>query len=80
MSQKGNALQAQEDLKARLTAREIEVLKLVGEGHSTKNIADSLGISFKTAACHRCRLMAKVGVHDSVSLVRWAIREGVIEP
>jgi DNA-binding NarL/FixJ family response regulator len=74
-----NAVQSQYGLRVPLTAREIEVLMLVAEGHSTKQIADSLGIAFRTAACHRCRVMAKVGVHESVSLVRWAIRKGIID-
>src|SRR5262249_40415560 len=63
-----------------LTAREIQVLKIVADGHSTKQIAKMLGISFKTAACHRSRLLAKAGVHESVSLLRWAIRQGIVNP
>lgn len=63
-----------------LTPREVQVLKLIAEGQSTKRIADILGVTFKTAACHRSRLLAKVGVHESVSLVRWAIRQGIVVP
>ena len=63
-----------------LTPRETEVLKLIGDGLTTKQIGDRLGISFKTAACHRSRLLAKVGVHETVSLLRWAIRKQIIEP
>ncbi len=62
-----------------LTAREIEVLKLIAEGKSTKEIAHILGITFKTAACHRYHLLAKVGVHESIGLVRWAIKQGLVE-
>ena len=63
-----------------LTPREFQVLKLIAEGHSTKEIAGMLGVSFKTAACHRYRLMEKVGVHETVSLVRWSIRQGIVNP
>jgi DNA-binding CsgD family transcriptional regulator len=44
-----------------LTGREREVLKCIAEGHSTKEVAEILGITFKTAACQRCRIMAKLG-------------------
>lgn len=60
----------------RLTKREIEVLKLIASGNSTKQAADILGIAFKTCVGHRTRLMNKLGIHDSVSLARYAIRAG----
>ncbi len=60
------------------TPRELQVLNLICEGHSTKQIAAELGISFKTAACHRMRLMDKAGVHDPISLFRWAVRNGYV--
>jgi len=60
------------------TPRERQVLELICEGYSTKQIAGLLGISFKTAACHRMRLMDKAEVHDPISLFRWAIIEGYI--
>jgi DNA-binding NarL/FixJ family response regulator len=63
-----------------LTAREREVLKLIAEGRSTKEIAHQLGISFKTAACHRSRILRKFNAHNSVLLVRAAIRAGLVEP
>jgi DNA-binding NarL/FixJ family response regulator len=63
----------------RLTNREIEVLRLIADGKSTKQVAAVLGIAFKTAACHRSNLMQKFGVHESVSLVRSAIRSGIVE-
>ena len=63
-----------------LTPRETEVLVLIAEGLSTKKIAHQLRISFKTAACHRSRIMQKLNVHESVSPVRYAIRQGLIEP
>jgi DNA-binding NarL/FixJ family response regulator len=61
-----------------LTGRQREVLQLIAEGLSTRQIASELGISIKTAQAHRMRLMEKVGVHKVSSLVRFAIREGVI--
>ena len=63
-----------------LTAREQQVLQLVAEGKSTKEAANALAISVKTAESHRTRLMAKLDVHDTASLVRYAIREGFIQP
>lgn len=61
-----------------LTAREVQVLALVAEGHSTKEIAGLLGISYKTADSHRSRIMEKLGVHETASLVRYAIRQGIV--
>ena len=63
----------------RLTAREIEVLQLVADGCTTKEIAVRLKITFKTAACHRGRIMSKLGVHNGALLVRHAIREGFVQ-
>jgi len=63
-----------------LTPRERQVLQLVGEGKSTKQIAEVLHISVKTAEFHRGRLMKKLNVHDTANLVRYAIREGWIAP
>jgi two-component system response regulator NreC len=63
-----------------LSGRERQVLQLVGEGKSTKEIAVHLGISVKTAESHRARLMKKLDVHETASLVRYAIRRGLIQP
>jgi DNA-binding NarL/FixJ family response regulator len=63
-----------------LTTREVEVLKLMADGLTTKIIATSLGITFKTVASHRMRILDKLGVHETVSAVRWAIRTGLIQP
>jgi DNA-binding NarL/FixJ family response regulator len=63
-----------------LTPREIEVLRLMAEGLSTKEVARALKITFKTAASHRGRILAKLGAHESISAVRWAIRVGLVEP
>jgi len=63
-----------------LTSRERQVLQLVGEGKSTKEIAALLGISLKTAESHRTRLMRKLDIHELASLVRYAIRRGLVQP
>jgi len=61
-----------------LTARERQVLKLVGEGASSKMIASRLGISPKTAQVHRANLMAKLGVHSTAAVVRYAIQHKLV--
>ena len=63
-----------------LTPREEEVLKLVAEGHSSKEIADLLVISIKTVQRHRANLLQKLGLRDRLELTRYAIRAGLIEP
>jgi len=62
-----------------LTPRERQVLKLVAEGQSTREIAEELRISFKTAEYHRHRIMRRLGIHETAGLVRYAIRRGVIQ-
>lgn len=62
-----------------LTKREREVLSLMADGLPTKAIAGQLQITFKTASCHRARILQKLGVCSTVLAVRWAIREGLIE-
>ena len=64
----------------KLSVRERQVLQLVGEGHSTKKIATLLGISVKTADTHRTKVMEKLDIHQTAGLVRYAIRNGLIEP
>jgi DNA-binding NarL/FixJ family response regulator len=61
-----------------LSSRERQVLQLVAEGKSSKEIARVLGVSTKTVDTHRTRLMSKLDIHDAVSLVRYAIRRGLI--
>ncbi len=63
-----------------LTPREREVLQLVAEGKTTKNVAEILGISVKTAESHRTRIMAKLDIHETAGLVRYAIRRGLVQP
>jgi len=62
-----------------LTSRELQVLQLVAEGKSTKEVAALLGISFKTAESHRTHLMEKLDIHETAGLVRYAIRRGLIQ-
>lgn len=64
---------------ALLTIRQRDVLRLVAEGKTTKEIAVVLGVSVKTADSHRTRLMEKLGLHETAGLVRYAIRHGLIE-
>jgi DNA-binding NarL/FixJ family response regulator len=63
-----------------LTPREEEVVKLVAEAHTNKEIAEILGLAEKTAENHRSNAMRKLGMRDRVELVRYAIRRGLIEP
>jgi DNA-binding NarL/FixJ family response regulator len=63
-----------------LTSREREVLQLVAEGKTTKEIAKLLAISFKTAESHRTRIMKKTDIHETAGLVRYAVRRGLIQP
>ena len=62
----------------RLTPRQREVLQLIAEGHTTKEIAKELGISPKTAETYRGELMKELDIHDIASLTRYAIRMGVV--
>jgi two-component system response regulator NreC len=63
-----------------LTLRERQVLQLVAEGKSTKEIAAILGVKGKAAEAYRSRIMAKLNIHDTAGLVRYAIRRGLIQP
>jgi DNA-binding NarL/FixJ family response regulator len=61
-----------------LTAREREVLQLVAEGRSSKEIAETLSLSTKTVDSYRSRIMQKLEIHDVAGLVRYALRQGLI--
>ncbi|WP_198671782.1 response regulator [Desertihabitans aurantiacus] len=63
-----------------LTAREEEVVKLIAEGHTSREIARALVISVKTVERHRANVLTKLGLHDRTQLTRYAIRAGLIEP
>jgi DNA-binding NarL/FixJ family response regulator len=62
-----------------LTPRELEVLKLIAEAHTNRQIAEALGLAEKTIESHRANLLSKLGMRDRVELVRYAIRRGLIE-
>jgi DNA-binding NarL/FixJ family response regulator len=63
-----------------LTPREVEIVKLVAEGNTTDEIADTLVISKKTVENHRSHILEKLGMRDRVELTRYAIRRGLVEP
>ncbi len=63
-----------------LTSRETEIIKLVAESYTNKQIADALVISEKTVGRHRANILQKLGLHDRVELTRYAIRNGLVEP
>jgi len=63
-----------------LSPREREVLQLVAEGKTTKEIARLLGVGVKTAENHRTRILSKLDIHETAGLVRYAIRRGLIHP
>jgi DNA-binding NarL/FixJ family response regulator len=67
-------------LRKRLTSREREILQLLAEGKTCKEAAAHLGISFKTADTHRSNMMNKLEMHNICELVRYAVREQIIEP
>ncbi len=62
-----------------LTPRELEVVKLIAEAHTNRQIADVLHVSEKTVESHRANLLQKLGMRDRVELVRYAIRRGLVE-
>ena len=62
-----------------LTPRELEVVKLIAEGHTSKEIATTLVLSIKTVESHRTNILGKLGMRDRVDLTRYAIRRGLIE-
>lgn len=63
-----------------LSGRERQVLQLIAEGRSTKDVASLLCISVKTAESHRSRIMHKLDIHETASLVRYAVRRGLVQP
>ena len=63
----------------RLTSRQREILQMIAEGKNTKEIASTLEISVKTVEAHRLQLMARLDIHDVPGLVRYAIRNGMVD-
>jgi DNA-binding NarL/FixJ family response regulator len=74
------ASQGEETPSDPLTPRELEIVKLVAEGHTTDEIASTLVISKRTVEHHRSHILEKLGMRDRVELVRYAIRRGLVEP
>lgn len=61
-----------------LTQRQVEILRLISRGASTRAIADGLGLSVKTVEAHRAQIMKRLNIHDVPGLVLYAVREGII--
>jgi DNA-binding NarL/FixJ family response regulator len=77
----GPAIEEVDDApRLRLTPREREIVQLLAEGKSNKEVANSLNISVKTAETHRSRIMAKLGLRSIGELVRYAVRNRIVEP
>lgn len=76
--ERSGSIIAERTLIDRLTPRQREILRLVAERHSTKDIAQLLDISAKTVETHRTQLMDRLGIHDVPGLVRFAIRAGLV--
>jgi DNA-binding NarL/FixJ family response regulator len=70
----------EERLADPLTPRELDVVKLIAEAHTNKQIAEALHVSEKTVESHRANVLSKLGMRDRVELVRYAIRRGLVEP
>jgi len=69
-----------EAMRHRLTARELEILQLLAEGKTAKEVASALGIATKTSDTHRTNIMRKLNLHSIAELVRYAVRNKVVEP
>ena len=67
-------------MRSSLSAREREIVQLLAEGKSSKEVASVLGISIKTAETHRANIMRKLEMHSVSELVRYAVKNCMIEP
>ncbi len=76
--ERGKRADADELLVCNLTAREREIVQLLAEGKSNKEVASILGISVHTAETHRSNIMHKLGLHSLSDLTRYAIRNGIV--
>jgi two-component system response regulator NreC len=63
-----------------LSPRELQVLQLIAEGHTTKEVAKRLSLTVKTAESYRTALMGKLDIHETATLVRYAVRRGLVKP
>jgi DNA-binding NarL/FixJ family response regulator len=75
----GQRLGGNGPMPPRLSAREREIVQLLAEGHTSKEIASRLGIAFKTVDAHRSNIMRRLNVHAVADLVRYAVRERIIQ-
>ena len=76
----GPVKETPELIRERLTSREREIVQMLAEGKSSKEVASSLGISTKTAETHRANVMRKLDMHSVSELVRYAVRNQIVEP
>ncbi|MGD0918642.1 MAG: response regulator transcription factor [Thermodesulfobacteriota bacterium] len=72
------SIRKEQDPYKQLSDREREILKLLAEGYTTREIADMLAISVKTVEGHKTNLMSKLGIHNRTDLVKYALRKGII--
>ncbi|MFQ6122010.1 MAG: response regulator [Dehalococcoidales bacterium] len=70
--------QVEEEPYDRLTDREREILKLIADGHTSREIADMLFVSLKTVQGHRTKIIEKLGIHNRTELIKYAIRKGLV--
>jgi DNA-binding NarL/FixJ family response regulator len=75
----GNVRPAEDLISDVLTAREREVIQLLAEGKTSKEVAVTLNLSVKTAETHRTNLMRKLGLHSVADLTRYAVRNGIVQ-
>ncbi len=76
----GPVTKAPESIRDRLTSREREIVQLLAEGKSSKEVASSLSLSVKTVETHRANIMRKLDLHNVSELVRYAVRNQIVEP
>lgn len=76
----GKMLEPLQSRRSTITPRQIEILKLLAEGQSKKDIARNLRVAVKTVDCHCDTMMKRLNLHDRVALTRYAVREDLIEP
>jgi DNA-binding NarL/FixJ family response regulator len=76
----GNQTERKERLPGQLTPRESEIIRPLAEGKANKEIAAALGIAVRTVETHRAKIMFKLGIHSSSELVRYALRNKIVEP
>jgi DNA-binding NarL/FixJ family response regulator len=80
LNSKGRSSEGCGVIRERLTSREREIVQLLSEGRSSKDVASILSISLKTTETHRANIMRKLGIHSLSELVRYAVRNQIIEP